>query len=497
MSIEQVIATARQQWLSDQHDASLQSFRQACAQQPHDVRLAIECASYLGMRFEIVEAVELLAACETQVGSNPQALYQIGLAYLRSYRPDHALRCFQLGISAGPYERPLLAIVEFHERRGRIREAWEALDRCLIDSPDAQLWKARLLIREQQHDEAQRILKRLVESDSTGASARVTAWYLRAEAYDEQDEVKEAVSAARAAKALQADAVKSQLGVASSLAPIEANFVRSVTRDHFARWQESEVHPPVALLTGPPRSGTSLICRMFGMHPRLCVADEIEAYSTYLQPKMLAGKSGTSGAEVLDSLSSEAVEAHRKLYRRWLSAALDQDVSQAVLLDKMPSTTFLVSPFRRLHPNAVIIMAIRDPRDVVVSCFLRQFELNPVSAMFSRLDLTVMRLRAEWMAWLELREKLTLPWVEVRYEPIVAGDYSNLRRAFQLLGLEWDDEFAQIHKATSHVPVRSPTYAQLRQPITQRRVGRWTRYRQFLEPQLTSLDEIARRLGYS
>ena len=59
-SYEQLVHDARQQWLSDDYESALSSFRRAVQMAPFDERLAVEAASYLGMRFEIDEAVGLL-----------------------------------------------------------------------------------------------------------------------------------------------------------------------------------------------------------------------------------------------------------------------------------------------------------------------------------------------------------------------------------------------------------------------------------------------------
>lgn len=492
-----LLSTARQHWLSDQHDAALQAFRTLHRQRPDDLRLAVEVANYLGMRFEVPEATEILKACEARLAGHAQAMFQVGLAYERAYRADDAFRCFRACGKGHP--GALIKTVAWLERRGFVDEAWHDLGDASF--PEALLWRGRLLQRRKLPDESERVLLALSEQNDAALNVRVDARYELAEHYDRRDDPAEAIRWAKLAKQLQRPQWATHLNRARAMAPIEANFVSTVTRDHFARWDAElqngqETEPPIALLTGPPRSGTSMMARMLGMHDDLPVADEIEAYPTYLQPIMLKGKSGTSAAEVLDSLKASHVNNCRKLYRRWMSNALGKDVTSSRLLDKFPSTTFLIPPFRRLFPDATIVMAIRDPRDVVVSCFLRNLELNPVSVMFGQLPLTVMRCRAELKAWLGLREKLTTPYVEVRYEGLVNGDFSQLARVHECLGLEWRDEFSNIKASLSDQPVRSPTYAQLREQIDDRRVARWELYRDFLQPELASLNELAAEMGY-
>lgn len=492
---EQTLRAARQRWLADDHDASLDLFREALSQQPGDLRLAVEVANYLGMRFEVDEATELLQKCESQLAHNPAALYQIGLAFQRAYRPDHARRCFETA-SASAHSESLLKIVEWHERRGDLDAAFQTLDACRQEDQHAAFWRCRLQRRLGSLDEAIDGLQALLDKPGTCDAIRIAALYELAALYDAQDEGAAAIKAAESAKQLQHPQAAQHLRTMKSLAQIEANFVATATEAHFARWQTGSRHRRVALLTGSPRSGTTLMARMLGMHDQLVVSDEIEVYPTYLHRKMLAGKSGTNAAQILDELADAHVDRCRDLYWTWMSSATGEDLSRRCLLDKMPSTTFLIPAFRRLFPQAVVVMAIRDPRDVVISCFLRHLDLNPVSAMFSRLDLTVARCRAECRAWLELRKKLTPPWQEVRYEDLVRGDYSGLRGVHDALGLQWQDQFAEFHKSLETMPVRSPSYAQLREPISSHRIGRWELYREFLEPLLSTMADVVAALGY-
>ena len=498
-SAQTLLQEARQQWLADEHEVALDLLRQAMTAEPQDLRLAVEVASYLGMRFEVAEAVEILGRCEPLLQNDAEAIYQVGLAYDRCYRPDDALRCFKRTVQCSAnHAKGWVSMAEWHERRGQLQAAWNCLKqyRPKADRGEVQLWRAKLLRRMQDADAAESTLVSLLGTPTIESSTRIAAWYELAELYDRQGEADKAIEAATAAKQLQRPSVLPHVQTAQSLARVEVNFVKTVSNEHYARWQDDVSHPPIALLTGPPRSGTTLAARMLGTHSRLAVSDELEVYPTYIHKEMLAGREGSSAGEVLDSLDDRHLAQCRERYLRWISAAVGQSVGEGCLLDKFPSTTFLIPPWRRLFPHMLVVMALRDPRDVVISCFLRHLALNPVSAMFSRLDWAVMRCRAEWLAWLELRDKLAPPWFEVRYEDVVAGDHSSLHAILKSLGLARQGGLDGFQSALETTPARSPTYAQLGEPINARRVGHWRRYRKHLEPHLPPLDEIANALGY-
>ena len=65
-------------------------------------------------------------------------------------------------------------------------------------------------------------------------------------------------------------------------------------------------------------------------------------------------------------------------------------------------------------------MALRDPRDVVLSCYLRYLPLNAVSVRFLDVRAHGRAVRAGHGGWLKFREMIDVPWCEVRYEDTVA-----------------------------------------------------------------------------
>ena len=104
-----------------------------------------------------------------------------------------------------------------------------------------------------------------------------------------------------------------------------------------------------------------------------------------------------------------------------MEAALNQPVGDRIHLDKNPPMTLVLPGFLRLFPEARILFALRDPRDVVVSCFLQYLPLNPNSVCFLTLERTARRFATDLAAWRRLRDLIASPWLEVRYEDTVGN----------------------------------------------------------------------------
>jgi hypothetical protein len=83
------------------------------------------------------------------------------------------------------------------------------------------------------------------------------------------------------------------------------------------------------------------------------------------------------------------------------------------------------------------------------------------------------------------------------YEDMLADLPGVVGKLLEFLDLPWDDAVLD-HSATARQRgyIRTPSYAQVAEPIYRRAEGRWVRYRAQLSPVLPILLPWAERLGY-
>jgi hypothetical protein len=70
--------------------------------------------------------------------------------------------------------------------------------------------------------------------------------------------------------------------------------------------------------------------------------------------------------------------------------------------------------------------------------------------------------------------------LEVDYETVVTDLEGEARRIVDACGLAWDPRCLDFHRSPN--PVNTASVAQVREPLTARRVGRWRAYEQHLAP---------------
>ena len=123
-------------------------------------------------------------------------------------------------------------------------------------------------------------------------------------------------------------------------------------------------------LLGYPRSGTTLTEQILATIPNVVSLEEA--------PTLAAGEKylSSDGIAALVALNEDEVAALRKNYWAVVNAA-GIDVSGKTFIDMDPLKGAALPLIARLFPDAKIVIMHRDPRDVVWSCFRRNFVYTP------------------------------------------------------------------------------------------------------------------------
>lgn len=245
-------------------------------------------------------------------------------------------------------------------------------------------------------------------------------------------------------------------------------------------------------LVGFPRSGTTLLENVLAAHPDVVSLEERNcldsASATYLTSE--------EGLERLARMGPAEAEREREIY--WSKVRkFGVEPAGRVFIDKMPLASIALPLVAKLFPDALILFARRDPRDVVLSCFRRRFGMNP--AMYQLLTLegaatyydAVMRLSELY------RGILPLPQHLVRYESLVDDFEGTARSVCDFLGLAWDENLFDFAAKARTRGIWTPSAAQVVRGLNREGEGAWRRYREEMAPVLPMLQPWVERFGYA
>jgi tetratricopeptide (TPR) repeat protein len=248
-----------------------------------------------------------------------------------------------------------------------------------------------------------------------------------------------------------------------------------------ARRGHGEPSAAPIFIVGMPRSGTTLIEQILASHPNIFGAGELEELSKAAASLTARNHAAASFPEGVPALSDENL---RQLGTSYL-AAVGPAAPQALrIVDKMPANFLFVGLIHLALPNARIIHVRRDPIDTCLSCFTLLFQAGQAYSY----DLAELGRYYRAYATLMHHWHCVLPpgvMLDVQYEDVVADVEPQARRIVAHCGLEWDDKCLAFHRTQR--PIRTPSAAQVRQPLYRTSVGRWRPYGNLLQPLIAEL----------
>ncbi|MBS0470125.1 MAG: sulfotransferase [Proteobacteria bacterium] len=242
-------------------------------------------------------------------------------------------------------------------------------------------------------------------------------------------------------------------------------------------------------LVGFPRSGTTLLEQTLAGHTDVVTSEERGLLGD-------AVESFAADRAALDTLAAFGTGDLQKYRDAYWARAAGLDPKGKVFVDKLPLNVLLLPLVAKLFPHAKILFALRDPRDVVFSCFRRRFQMS--NQMYELLTLTgaARYYDAVMGAAAVYRDKLDLDWRDVRHEDFVA-DYENQAKAVvEHLGLAWQPGIVDVAKRLQDRAVDTPSSAQITQGVRDEGVGAWRAYEPKLASVLPVLAPWVARFGY-
>ena len=498
---------AQQDLLKGRSDLALDGYRELLKQFPGAVGLWFELGLAAGKQLDFELADQAFQRAAELAPKDVSLLVLLGQQYHQLRQLDKARACFEGAVAADPSSiHAQLSLADWFERERRLDAAWKCVEACVARHPqDAQVLcvKALLLHRQGRNAEAEILLRDLIKRGTQDLNVKYSSRHQLAVVLDELGQYAEAMRWLSEAKAV--------LRRTANIAKMEQDYDRAARRrrellaalrpETIQRWRREGSAAPcryrLAFLGGHPRSGTTLLEQILGAHPGVAAFDEPMAFVQEVSDKLTPpGTSSALSLRVLDALTP-AQRAH--FQQRYLQSLLREGVAEPrveVLLDKNPSPTALLHLWLRVFPESKVIVALRDPRDVIISCYFQNLMLNTTNANFLSLERTVRHYADLMDVWLRLRDLGGFDWIETRYEVIVENVESEGRRITEFLGLSWLPQQANYHETARQKFVFAPTYNDVTKPVYDRAVGRWQRYADALAPVQERLAPYCRAFGY-
>jgi hypothetical protein len=517
----QRLEAARSAYLQNQVEIAVVRYEALLKKYPEHCPTVAELAQ-IYLRLGRLKRAEPLLDRLLQIGSgdlNSLIVAERGFRQLGGYRK--AMDALNLALAQKP-----LSQVEFQIRARRLElaERLNQLETARVDSErlrqlnpehfQTQFLNGKISRRCHQLDEADRYLRLALGHPNLSFEELSLAAYELAGVLDRKSQFRESYEILAKAKKLE----HASLGPERIKAAWMADLITGVTDEmnHGARpsIQRSRDRSclfgrPLCFLTGHPRSGTTLVEQLLAAHPGIATADESSAlFHSIAYPLVFPTEQTSNGTSKnplpilkLHNLNVEQVprstlKNHIDQYRAQLEWLASDTNSDHYLIDKNPGGLIDLPIIESALPQTKVVVVLRDPRDICISCFQQFLGVNLISVNFNTLENTAAKIVRDLQFWLAFRAVTALDWIEVYYENLVTNPEAELRSLYEFLQLEWHASALAFQTTLSDREVHSPTYSQVAEPITDRSVGRWKNYCEFMQPALPILEPICQALNY-
>lgn len=244
-------------------------------------------------------------------------------------------------------------------------------------------------------------------------------------------------------------------------------------------------------LMGFMRSGTTLLEQALAVRDDVATLEEQEALALSVQSYL----SDLGGPARLASADAAALDRHRNDYWERVRG-YGVEPAGKVFVDKSPFNGVKLPLIRRLFPEAKIVFSIRDPRDVVLSCFKHRFVVNHYTYQLLNIQ-SGAKFYNTYMTLVENYLTHTpLPIWCYRHEDLVQSYELQIRSICDFIGLSWREEMRDIGARVRQGLVSSPSAVQLREGLSDRGVQSWKRYEAQIDEILPMIDRWVNTFGY-
>jgi tetratricopeptide (TPR) repeat protein len=395
----------------------------------------------------------------------------------------------------------LAALAFMASQRGDNLRARQFAEQALRVDPGmvaARLGVARTDVDERKFSAAIPRLQSLIRDPAVSPVNRTIAFGLLGDALEGIGNTKEAFDAYSASQATLRAQFESLFGKSETEQPLVrvdrlTRYFRTASREKWCA-SRNETAPggrTHVFLVGFPRSGTTLLEQVLASHPdiesmeeRDCLED---AERDFIAPE--------DGLERLAGLDAEELERYRKAY--WKRVADEGFAPKLpVFVDKLPLNSVLLCLIARLFPRSKIILALRDPRDVVLSSFRRRFVMSRQMYELTSLDGAADYYGAVMGLCEVYREKLDLAVFDTRYEDLVTDFEGQAKKLCAFIGAEWNDAMLNFAERARSGAIATPSAPQVARGLFTQGMGQWRAYRNELAPILPKLAPWVARFGY-
>lgn len=369
-----------------------------------------------------------------------------------------------------------IGIISMFEEMGdleRAKEIFHQLSPQALNTPRASILRARFALADKDYSTTVEVLEAAKSQFPQGLGPihsrmnQAEIGFLLSRAYDKLGQYDSAWTAAA-----DAHSAKPEPFDVNRFESEAACFIEFFTRDRIQKLHRASEQPVEPLLVmGNPRSGTTLLDTILGMHPEVVSGGELSIGSR-LENKLEPLLDSYLGYP--DCLTELRVDDANTLAHAYAEAVRPISKGKRFVTNKALNINAQLGFLRCVAPGLRTISLHRHPLDNCVSCFMSLIPMRghgyvQDQELMARVWITRRRLQDHWAEVLDDE-----PMLQLHYESMVNNQEHETRRILDFLNLEFTEDCLRFHESESIAATVSSK--QVQQPMYSTSAGRWKRY---------------------
>lgn len=454
----------------------LEFLRRAAAQaelnltKKQDLRFVLELAEQLNHWGDLETSLRLTELALSLEPNNPVALNNHALSLVRINRFEEAL----------PFARK---VCDLHPQEAAFQNTLATIETRLADWECAKSRFDRIIHSNPQPEQTAKALQELVNvldrlgryDESFGTAMKAKALYRQMP------------------KVASLDKQHVFRTIANNKAGYPAGLLTRWSLEDFA-----DSLPTPVFLMGFLRSGTTLTEQILAAHPDVISSDENELIyglaHRIQQITRCPADDIPSGLRQLDL--KQARDLRRHYWQRVGEEYQSFDAMKHRFINKVALNSIEIGLIASLFPEARILFALRDPRDVCLSCFQQTFRPSLSTVNLADLQGIAEQYAAVMDLWLTMKPLMQPRFHELRYEDLVADIQGCMGGVFDFLSLPWSGQIINYHEKAKGRYISTPSHADVSQPVYTRSLARWRSYHKQIQAVETLLAPFIQAFGY-
>jgi tetratricopeptide (TPR) repeat protein len=457
--------------------AAVESYKKAIAITPNypDAHNNLGTALHdLGQLEAAIESLEWAVAYKYDFA---EAHNNLGNALNEYGRVEAAIKCFENAIAIKPdYAKAYFNLAIAHKDLGNKEAYLNSIEKTVSIKPqwgDAHLHLSRVK-KYKKNDPQLAVMHSFLSSTSLSVIDRIGFNFALAHVYEKLENYDEQFKFLNEANRLRKEEAKYFIDKDQQLfSRIKDSFKSPPSTVKKSSFKSSSIRP--IFILGMPRSGTSLVHQIIDSHHEVHGAGELNKLNKCVTPFL----------KEFDNVNKKRLSESDliSIREQYLDVLSSLNVSQNIIVDKMPLNFRYVGFILSAFPEAKILHMNRDPMATCWSIYKYYFNGNAYS--YNQDDLAqYYQLYKDLMGfWSKLFPNKIY---DVCYEDLTTNQEIETRKLLKYCELKWDENCLNFH--TNKTAVKTTSAIQVRQKIYQGSSEVWKKYEAYLQPLIKGLN---------